>query len=83
MNKLLLRALTMATFLLHAASFAGAEYKIVTASERGTYIKIGQDLAQFVAPSADLKFEVLPSAGSAANVRRLRYDAGVKLALVQ
>lgn len=83
MNKFLLRALTMATFLIHAASFAGAEYKIVTAAERGTYIKIGQDLAQFVAPSADLKFEVLPSAGSAANVRRLRYDAGVKLALVQ
>ena len=25
-------------------------YKIVTASERGTYIQIGRDLAKFVAP---------------------------------
>lgn len=62
---------------------AAADYKIVTASERGTYIKIGRDLAQFVAPSADIKLEALASAGSAENVRRLRYDPGVKLALVQ
>jgi TRAP-type uncharacterized transport system substrate-binding protein len=58
-------------------------YKIVTASERGTYIKIGRDLAQFVAPPADIALEVLPSAGSVENVRRLRYESGVKFALVQ
>jgi TRAP transporter TAXI family solute receptor len=40
-------------------------------------------LAQFVAPSADIKLDVMPSAGSAENVRRLRYEPGVKLALVQ
>lgn len=59
------------------------DYKIVTASERGTYIKIGRDLAQFVAPAAGLTLEVLPSAGSAENVRLLRNAPGVKLALVQ
>ena len=59
------------------------EYKIVTASERGTYIQIGRDLARFVAPDAGIKLDVLPSAGSAENVRRLRYEPGVKLAMVQ
>ena len=38
---------------------AAAEYKIVTASERGTYIQIGKNLAQFVAPAADIELEVL------------------------
>lgn len=55
----------------------------MTASERGTYIKIGRDLAQFVAPLADINLDAVPSAGSAENVRRLRYEPGVKLALVQ
>src|SRR5512132_1775114 len=58
-------------------------YKIVTASERGTYIQIGRDLAKFVAPAAKIELEVLPSAGSAENIHRLRYETGVKLALVQ
>lgn len=65
------------------AVLAAAEYKIVTASERGTYIKIGKDLAQFVAPAADIALDAVPSAGSAENVRRLRYEPGVKFALVQ
>ena len=62
---------------------AALEYKIVTASERGTYIQIGRNLAQFVAPAADIELEALPSAGSAENVKRLRFEAGVKFALVQ
>jgi TRAP transporter TAXI family solute receptor len=62
---------------------APVEYKIVTASERGTYIQIGRDIAKFVAPEADVALEVLPSKGSADNVNRLRYDLGVKLAIVQ
>jgi TRAP transporter TAXI family solute receptor len=66
-----------------ATAFAANEYKIVTGSERGTYIQIGRNLAQFVAPAADVELEALPSAGSAENVRRLRFDAGVKFALVQ
>lgn len=59
------------------------QFKIVTASERGTYIQIGRDLAKLIAPAAGIELEVLPSAGSAENVQRLRYEAGVKLALVQ
>ena len=60
-----------------------AEYKIVTASERGTYIQIGRDIAKLVAPAADIDLEVLPSAGSAENVQRRRYELGVKFAMVQ
>jgi len=70
--------------LVHSTvALAAAEYKIVTASSRGTYIQIGRNLAEFVAPQADIALEALPSAGSAENVRRLRYEPGVKLALVQ
>lgn len=75
--------LAIALCLPYPLAWAAAQYKIVTASERGTYIRIGQDLARFVAPAADIELEVLPSAGSAENVRRLRYEPGVKLALVQ
>lgn len=64
-------------------AMANAEFKIVTASERGTYIQIGRDLAKFIAPPANIDLEVLPSRGSAENVQRLRYEPGVKLALVQ
>ena len=66
-----------------AAARGTVPYKIVTASERGTYIQIGRDLAKFVAPDAGIDLEVLPSAGSAENVQRLRREPGVKLALVQ
>lgn len=83
MKKIGLSALLTAGALFHFPALAEVEYKIVTASERGTYIKIGKDLAQFVAPSAAIKLDVLPSAGSAENVRRLRYEPGVKLAMVQ
>lgn len=62
---------------------AKAQYKIVTASERGTYIQIGRDIAKFVAPGAAIDLQVLPSAGSAENVERLRFEEGVKLAMVQ
>lgn len=83
MKKLVLGTLLMAGMLCHGPVAAAVEYKIVTASERGTYIKIGRDLAQFVAPSADIQLDALPSAGSAENVRLLRYEPGIKLALVQ
>ena len=69
--------------LLNGAHAAGIEYKIVTASERGTYFAIGNDLAKFVAPAASIDLQVLPTDGSAANIRHLRYDPGVKLAIVQ
>jgi len=68
---------------LHAAVSVGSDFKIVTATERGTYIQIGRDLEKFVARPANLDLEVLPSKGSGENVRRLRYEQGVKLAMVQ
>ena len=84
MNKLILTTLLAAGLVCHASAVVAAvDYKIVTASEKGTYIKIGRDLAEYVAPSANIKLEALPSAGSADNTRRLRYESGVKLALVQ
>jgi uncharacterized protein len=70
-------------FMVPLAAFARPEYKIVTASERGTYIQIGHDLAKWVANAADIDLEVLPSKGSAENVQRLRFEPGVKFALVQ
>ena len=73
----------MAICVLNHAGAAGIEYKIVTASERGTYFAIGNDLAKFVAPAANIDLAVLPTDGSAANIRHLRYDPGVKLAIVQ
>ena len=69
--------------LLNGADVAAIDYKIVTAIERGTYFAIGNDLAKFVAPAADIDLEVLPTDGSAANIRHLRYDPGVKFAIVQ
>ncbi|HEV7929602.1 MAG TPA: TAXI family TRAP transporter solute-binding subunit [Nitrosospira sp.] len=68
---------------LPALVFARTEYKIVTASERGTYIQIGRDLAKSVASQADINLQVLPSKGSAENIQRLRFEEGVKFALVQ
>jgi TRAP transporter TAXI family solute receptor len=62
---------------------AATAYKIVTASDKGTYFAIGKDLAKFVAPDADIDLEVLPTSGSATNIQLLRYEPGVKLAIVQ
>jgi hypothetical protein len=76
-------AIALAFALLATPLAAQVEYKIVTGSERGTYIQIGRDLARIIAPPAGIRLEALPSAGSAENVRRLRYEPGVKLALVQ
>jgi uncharacterized protein len=72
-----------AFFFCANVALAAAEYKIVTASERGTYIQIGRDLAKYIAPEADIVLEVLPSKGSSENVNRLRYELNVKLAIVQ
>ena len=83
MKKIVLSALLAGMLCLGSAAVAAVEYKIATASERGTYIKIGRDLAQYVAPAADIKLESVSSTGSAENVRRLRYESGMKLALVQ
>jgi TRAP transporter TAXI family solute receptor len=77
-------ALVAAALCVHGgAAVAAADYKIVTANEKGTYFAIGVDLAKFVAPDATITLEVLATAGSAANIKHLRYDPGVKFAIVQ
>lgn len=79
-----MRTLAALLFLfVSTANAAGPEYKIVTASERGTYIVLGRDLSTHVAADAGFELESMPSAGSAENVRRLRFEPGVKLAIVQ
>ena len=81
-----MRLVALVIGMVACASLAwgqATKYKIVTASERGTYFAIGQDLARFVAPAAGIDLDVLPSAGSAANVRLLRFEPGVQLAVVQ
>ena len=83
LKNFLSHAIAAALIVCGSAAFAKAEFKIVTASERGTYIQIGRDLAKFVAPDADIDLEVLPSKGSAGNVNRLRHEPGVKFAIVQ
>ena len=76
-------ALASALCLYGGTAIAAAAYKIVTANTTGTYYAIGSDLSKFVAPDASIALEVLPSAGSAANIKHLRYDLGVKFAIVQ
>ena len=71
------------TLLLQAPAHAGIPYKVVTADPRGTYFAIGNDLAKMVAPRADIELEVVPTSGSAENVKLLRHEPGVKLAIVQ
>src|SRR5688572_11035150 len=84
MTKYWIAALIAAGLLLQdGVAYAAAQFKIVTASSRGTYIRIGQDIASMIAPHAEIELEVLPSAGSAENVRRLRFEPGVKFAIVQ
>ena len=69
--------------LLQSQGWAATPYKIVTADQRGTYFAIGNDLAKLVAPRADIDLEVVPTSGSAENVKLLRHEPGVKLAIVQ
>lgn len=76
-------SLVVAASVVGVAAHAQVPYTIVTASERGTYIQIGRDIGKFVAPAAGVELTAVPSAGSAENVRRLRYEPGVKFALVQ
>jgi len=60
-------------------------YEIVTGSKISTYYKIGQDLAKYVAPDADIRLRVLHTNGSVDNVLKLispKYPR-VKFAIVQ
>ncbi|HZZ92891.1 MAG TPA: TAXI family TRAP transporter solute-binding subunit [Usitatibacter sp.] len=72
-----------AAFAVSGAAQAGIPYKIATADPKGTYFAIGGDLAKMVMPGADIDLEVMPTDGSAANIKLLRYEPGVKFAIVQ
>src|SRR3954464_10314739 len=76
-------AFVAAAALLSTQAWAATPYKIVTADQRGTYFAIGNDLAKMVAPRADIDLQVVPTSGSAENVKLLRHEPGVKLAIVQ
>ena len=64
-------------------ALARVEYKIATGPEQGTSYRLGRDIGKWVAPAADMDLTALPSEGSLQNIQRLRYEAGVKFALVQ
>src|ERR1700761_1065833 len=76
-------AALFALLFVTLAVAANAHYKIVTGPERGTYIQFGNDLSKWVAQPAGIDLEVVASKGSAENVQRMRFEPGVKLALVQ
>ena len=82
-TKSIVAALMLMAWMGVAVSAPPTQYKIVTASETGTYIEIGRDLAKWVAEPAGMELEALESKGSAENVQRMRFEPGVKLALVQ
>jgi TRAP transporter TAXI family solute receptor len=72
-----------AALLPGGAAQAAAAFKVVTADTRGTYHAIGNDLAKMIAPGANIELEVTPTSGSAENIKLLRFEPGVKFAIVQ
>lgn len=58
------------------------DLKIVTGSATGTYIKIGQNIADHVAQSG-IGLTVMESSGSLTNAYAVRYSPGVQLGIVQ
>ena len=66
---LMVAGMAAALLLQCIVAQAAAAFKVVTADKRGTYFAIGNDLAKFVAPAADIDLEVLPTDGSAAASR--------------
>jgi uncharacterized protein len=83
MKAILMAAMSAAVTLQFTAAQAAMPYKIVTADPRGTYYAIAGDLAKMVAPAAGIDLEVVPTSGSAENIKLLRHEPGVKLAIVQ
>lgn len=81
-NRLVAR-LAIALVAFGGAAQGATPLKIVTADQRGTYFAIGADLSKLVAPAADIDLEVVPTDGSAANIKLLRFEPGVKFAVVQ
>ena len=78
-----MRLACLAACLSIAFAAQAAGDRIVTATEHGTYVEIGRDLSRLIAAPAGIRLAVSTSQGSADNVRRLRDEPGVRLALVQ
>lgn len=76
-------AISAALLIPCSAAKAAVAYKIVTADVRGTYHAIANDLAKYVAPGAEIQLEPVPTSGSAENIKLLRFEPHVKLAIVQ
>ncbi len=72
MKRILFVAAIASVALIQSAPAGAISYKIVTADQRGTYYALGKDLAKMVAPEADIDLEVMPTDGSAANMKLLR-----------
>ena len=60
---------------LASAARATPRLAIATGPATGTYHQIGEDLAKFIAPEAQVSLEVLTTQGSIENLLRLRYAA--------
>jgi uncharacterized protein len=73
----------LAFAVVSGRAWAAVEYKILTGTESGTYYAIGRDLAKLVAPSADIKLQVVSTGGSVANASLLASEPGAKLAIIQ
>jgi len=76
-------ALVAAACALHAVALhANAQVKLVTGEEEAD-LRIGRDLAEFIAAPADIRLDLLPSASLPESLNRLGAEPGVTLAVVQ
>ncbi|MCX2865585.1 TAXI family TRAP transporter solute-binding subunit [Paucibacter sp. PLA-PC-4] len=73
----------LAALAVFCAGAACAADRIVTGPDRATQVEIGHDLSRLIAQPAGIELDVEPSKGSIENLRRLRTEPGVRLALVQ
>jgi len=76
-------ALLATAIALHSiAPQAVAQVRILTGTEAAD-VRIGRDLADFVAKAVDIELDVLPSSGSPESFKRLYAEPDVNLAVVQ
>ena len=79
----LLRPAVLVLLVLQASvAFPAGRMKLSTGPESGIQPQIGRDLAKFVARAADIELEVMPAAGPAESLQRLRDEIGTRLALL-
>ena len=79
LNKLKISSVLFGVSCAFLGAQVHAQDAIVTANKTSTYFVFGEDLKKFAAPTLD----VLPSNGSADNIKALSKSAGVTLAIAQ